>query len=67
MSRHQKLRDSLALRSQVNRQQCADQLRSGFNHRMQYREIIDGTRGMNGVVQAALGGAILGAGVAFGY
>ena len=48
-----------------NRHRSAGKLQSGFHHRMPFGEIIDGVdRGMNGIMEAAVNGAILGAGVA---
>ena len=48
-----------------NRHRSAGKLQSGFHHRMRFGEIIDGVdRAMNGIMEAAVNGAILGAGVA---
>jgi predicted phage tail protein len=47
-----------------NRHRSAGKLQSGFHHRMRFGEIIDGVDRMNGTMEAAVNGAILGAGVA---
>jgi hypothetical protein len=47
-----------------NRHRSAGKRQSGFHHRMRFGEIIDGVdRSMNGIMEAAVNGALLGAGV----
>ena len=47
-----------------DRHRSADKLQSGFHHRTPFGEIIDGAdRGMNEIMEAAVNGAIFGAGV----